>query len=102
MRLPGHHATREQSMGFCYLNNIAIATLEALATGTKCDAVFDFDVHHGNGTEDILLNRDGVTFFSVHQFLFCVSRQRAQNAGKNCFNYPVAPSAPRSPVRWPT
>ncbi len=39
-------------MGFCYLNNIAIAALEALATGTKRVALFDFDVHHGNGTED--------------------------------------------------
>jgi acetoin utilization deacetylase AcuC-like enzyme len=57
MRPPGHHATREKSMGFCYLNNIAIAALEALATGSKRVAVFDFDVHHGNGTEDILLNR---------------------------------------------
>jgi acetoin utilization deacetylase AcuC-like enzyme len=68
MRPPGHHATREKSMGFCYLNNIAIAVLEALATGAKRVAVFDFDVHHGNGTEDILLNREGVAFFSVHQF----------------------------------
>ena len=67
MRPPGHHATREQSMGFCYLNNIAIAVLEARATGAKRVAVFDFDVHHGNGTEDILLNRPGVEFFSVHQ-----------------------------------
>ena len=67
MRPPGHHATRKQSMGFCYLNNIAIAVLEALATGTKRVAVFDFDVHHGNGTEDILLNRPGFAFYSVHQ-----------------------------------
>jgi acetoin utilization deacetylase AcuC-like enzyme len=68
MRPPGHHATREKSMGFCYLNNIAIAALEALATGTKRIAVFDFDVHHGNGTEDILLDREGAAVFSVHQF----------------------------------
>src|SRR4051812_12979485 len=51
MRPPGHHATRERAMGFCYLNNIAIAVLEAVATGVKKVAVYDFDVHHGNGTE---------------------------------------------------
>src|SRR6185312_3368881 len=67
MRPPGHHATRNRIMGFCYLNNIAIAALEALATGTKRVAIFDFDVHHGNGTEDILLNRDGAAFYSIHQ-----------------------------------
>jgi acetoin utilization deacetylase AcuC-like enzyme len=94
MRPPGHHATRERSMGFCYLNNIAIAVLEAVATGTKRVAVFDFDVHHGNGTEDILLDRECVEFFSVHQFP-AYPGTGEKNAGKNCFNYPVAPSAPR-------
>jgi acetoin utilization deacetylase AcuC-like enzyme len=98
MRPPGHHATREKSMGFCYLNNIAIATLEALATGSKKIAVFDFDVHHGNGTEDILLNREGTAFFSVHQFP-AYPGTGEKNAGKNCFNYPVAPSAPRENYR---
>jgi acetoin utilization deacetylase AcuC-like enzyme len=98
MRPPGHHATREKSMGFCYLNNIAIAALEASATGTKKIAVFDFDVHHGNGTEDILLNRDGTAFFSVHQFP-CYPGTGEKNLGKNCFNYPVAPSAPRVTYR---
>jgi acetoin utilization deacetylase AcuC-like enzyme len=94
MRPPGHHATREQSMGFCYLNNIAIAVLEALATGTKKIAVFDFDVHHGNGTEDILINREGIAFFSVHQFP-AYPGTGERNVGKNCFNYPVAPFTPR-------
>jgi acetoin utilization deacetylase AcuC-like enzyme len=98
MRPPGHHATREKSMGFCYLNNIAIATLEALATGTKRVAVFDFDVHHGNGTEDILLDREGAAFFSVHQFP-AFPGTGEKDAGKNCFNYPVAPSAPRETYR---
>ena len=59
MRPPGHHATRDSAMGFCYLSNAAIAALEALATGTTRTAVFDFDVHHGNGTEDVLLNQPG-------------------------------------------
>jgi acetoin utilization deacetylase AcuC-like enzyme len=98
MRPPGHHATRETSMGFCYLNNIAIASLEALATGTKRVAVFDFDVHHGNGTEDILLNRDGVAVFSIHQFP-AYPGTGEKNLGENCFNYPVPPSAPREIYR---
>ena len=98
MRPPGHHATREQSMGFCYLNNIAIATLEAAATGAKRIAVFDFDVHHGNGTEAILLNQPGIEFFSVHQHP-AYPNTGAANRGRNCFNYPVAPAAPRATYR---
>jgi acetoin utilization deacetylase AcuC-like enzyme len=94
MRPPGHHATRKQSMGFCYLNNIAIAVLEALATGTKRVAVFDFDVHHGNGTENILLDHPGAAFYSVHQFP-CYPGSGQKNVGNNCFNYPVPPSMPR-------
>lgn len=98
MRPPGHHATRDTAMGFCFLNNIAIAVLEALATGAKRVAVFDFDVHHGNGTEDILLDRDGVAFFSVHQFP-AYPGSGAAHRGKNAFNYPVAPGAPRETYR---
>src|SRR5215472_13408541 len=62
MRPPGHHATRNTVMGFCFLNNIAITALEALATGVKRVAIFDFDVHHGNGTEDILRDLEGALF----------------------------------------
>jgi acetoin utilization deacetylase AcuC-like enzyme len=98
MRPPGHHATRHQAMGFCYLNNIAIAALEAMATGARRVAVFDFDVHHGNGTEDILLDRPGVAFFSVHQHP-CYPGTGAAHAGNNCFNYPVAPGVPREMYR---
>ena len=109
MRPPGHHATRDRAMGFCYLNNIAIAALEAAATGDSRDeasakagakrvAVFDFDVHHGNGTEAILLNRPGVAFFSIHLHPFYPGTGSA-NVGNNCFNYPVAPDAPRETYR---
>jgi acetoin utilization deacetylase AcuC-like enzyme len=98
MRPPGHHATRDRAMGFCYLNNIAIAALEAAATGAKRVAVFDFDVHHGNGTEAILLNRPGVAFFSIHLHPFYPGTGAA-NAGNNCFNYPVAPYDPRETYR---
>ncbi len=98
MRPPGHHATRDQAMGFCYLNSVAIATLEALATGSKRVAVFDFDVHHGNGTEAILVNHHGAAFFSVHQYP-CYPGTGAANVGNNCFNFPVAPGTPRREYR---
>jgi acetoin utilization deacetylase AcuC-like enzyme len=98
MRPPGHHAMRDRAMGFCYLNNIAIAALEAAATGAKRAAVFDFDVHHGNGTEAILLNRPGVACFSIHLYPFYPGTGAA-NAGKNCFNYPVAPYDSRETYR---
>jgi acetoin utilization deacetylase AcuC-like enzyme len=98
MRPPGHHATRTRAMGFCYLNNIAIACLEALATGCKHIAVFDFDVHHGNGTEAILVNNPGASFFSIHQFP-CYPGTGTRNVGNNCFNYPVAPQTPRTEYR---
>jgi acetoin utilization deacetylase AcuC-like enzyme len=94
MRPPGHHATRNRAMGFCYLNNIAIAALEALATGAKRVAVFDFDVHHGNGTESILLNKPGAAFFSIHQFP-CYPGTGTRNVGGNCYNYPVLPQTLR-------
>jgi acetoin utilization deacetylase AcuC-like enzyme len=98
MRPPGHHALREKSMGFCYLNNVAIAVLEAQAIGAKRVAVYDFDVHHGNGTEEILLNRTGIEFFSVHQYPGYPDTG-GENRGRNCFNYPVPPNAPRLTYR---
>jgi acetoin utilization deacetylase AcuC-like enzyme len=98
MRPPGHHALRDQAMGFCYLNNIAIAALEAAATGAKRVAVYDFDVHHGNGTEAILLNEPGIAFFSIHLYPFYPGTG-STNVGKNCFNYPIPPGARRETYR---
>ena len=98
MRPPGHHATADQAMGFCYFNSIAVAALEASATGAKRMAVFDFDVHHGNGTEAILRDRPGVRFCSVHQHP-CYPGTGAADVGGNCFNFPVAPRTPREAWR---
>ncbi len=92
MRPPGHHATRVQAMGFCYLNHVAIAALAA-AVDAKV-AVWDFDAHHGNGTEDILAGRPGVLFASVHQ-LPGYPGTGARSTG-NCHNFPVPPHAPRA------
>jgi acetoin utilization deacetylase AcuC-like enzyme len=98
LRPPGHHATRETAMGFCYLSNIAIATLAARAAGVDRVAVFDFDVHHGNGTEEILVGRPGVAFYSIHQFPAYPGTGR-KHRGDNCFNYPVPPGLPASDYR---
>jgi acetoin utilization deacetylase AcuC-like enzyme len=98
LRPPGHHATRDRAMGFCYLNSIAIAALEGLAMGVAKIAVFDFDVHHGNGTEAILLDHPHAAFYSVHQHP-CYPGTGTKNGGENCFNYPVAPRTPRTEYR---
>lgn len=89
MRPPGHHATKEDLGGFCYFNSIAIASLKVKE---KCDriAVIDFDCHHGNGTEDILMSREGFLYLSLHQSpLFPGTGQKSRD---NCINYPLPAS----------
>jgi acetoin utilization deacetylase AcuC-like enzyme len=93
MRPPGHHAMADQAMGFCYLNQIAIAVLAARKNGLERVAVWDFDAHHGNGTEAILDGREGCLFTSVHQFPGYPGTGTRNTA--NCLNWPVAPHAPR-------
>ena len=68
MRPPGHHATRDHAMGFCYFSNMAIAALAALDSGVERVAIWDFDAHHGNGTEDIVAHNPRIRFASIHQF----------------------------------
>ncbi|UCH28921.1 MAG: histone deacetylase [Myxococcales bacterium] len=67
LRPPGHHACPSRAMGFCLLNNIAIAAADALARGLSRVAIVDFDVHHGNGTQDIFYEDARVLFVSLHQ-----------------------------------
>ncbi len=67
LRPPGHHACPDRAMGFCLLNNIAIAAADALEHGAKRVAIVDWDVHHGNGTQDIFYDEKRVLFVSLHQ-----------------------------------
>jgi acetoin utilization deacetylase AcuC-like enzyme len=70
VRPPGHHATPDRAMGFCLLNNLAVGVSAALARGLKRVAVIDFDVHHGNGTQEAFYRDGRVLFVSSHQFPF--------------------------------
>ena len=90
IRPPGHHATRHKAMGFCFFNNIAIAALHALQRrNLKRIAIVDFDVHHGNGTEDILSGDERVLMVSFFQHPFYpFSGDKAPAA--NMLNIPVS------------
>ncbi|WP_437671308.1 histone deacetylase family protein [Sorangium sp. So ce131] len=81
LRPPGHHATRETGMGFCLLNNAAVAVQAALSRGLSRVAVVDFDVHHGNGTQDIFWDDPRVLFCSLHQWPFYPGTGSADEIG---------------------
>jgi acetoin utilization deacetylase AcuC-like enzyme len=89
VRPPGHHAERAKAMGFCFFNNIAVAIRHALdAWGLQRVAVVDFDVHHGNGTEDILAGDMRTLMVSIFQHPF-YPYSGAENSAPNMCNIPV-------------
>ena len=81
LRPPGHHAVPTNSMGFCLLNNIALAAAAARASGLKRVAIVDWDVHHGNGTQDTFSDDPSVLFISLHQFPFYPGTGAAREIG---------------------
>jgi acetoin utilization deacetylase AcuC-like enzyme len=81
VRPPGHHAESDRALGFCVFNNIAVGTRHALEThGLQKVAVLDFDVHQGNGTEDILIGDDRVLYCSVFQHPFFPYTSQPENS----------------------
>ncbi|MDT8397894.1 MAG: histone deacetylase family protein [Pseudomonadales bacterium] len=90
-RPPGHHATRNQAMGFCLFNNIGIAALHAQQQHRlQRVAIVDFDVHHGNGSQDILRGREGILYISTHQSpLYPGTGTSAENIPGNIANFPL-------------
>ncbi len=98
-RPPGHHATRDRAMGFCLFNNIAVAAQHALdAGGCERVLILDWDVHHGNGTNDLFHASDRVLFISIHQSPLYPGTGAARDVGTDAgvgytVNLPVAPGA---------
>jgi acetoin utilization deacetylase AcuC-like enzyme len=93
MRPPGHHAERDRAMGFCFFNNAAIAARHAQRVhGAARVAIMDFDVHHGNGTQDIFWDDPSVLYASTHQMpLYPGTGAASETGAGNIVNAPLEP-----------
>jgi len=95
VRPPGHHATHDVAMGFCLFNSVAVGAAHAIAAhGLERVAIVDFDVHHGNGTQDIFWNDARVLYASSHQWpLYPGTGARSETGAGNIVNAPLPPGA---------
>jgi len=98
LRPPGHHARPDGAMGFCLLNNVAVAAAHARARGVARVAILDFDVHHGNGTQEMFYADPSVLYISLHQFPFYPGSGAAEETGRGdgrgyTVNVPLAAGA---------
>jgi acetoin utilization deacetylase AcuC-like enzyme len=94
VRPPGHHALPAAPMGFCIFNNVAIAARAAQrALGIERVAIIDYDVHHGNGTEEIFVDDDSVLFVSMHQWPFYPGSGGPNAQSETTLNVPLEAGA---------
>ncbi len=97
VRPPGHHASARRAMGFCPVNLVAVAVAHARRRGAGRALVIDWDVHHGNGTQDIVAGEPLTRFVSMHQADWYPGTGAASDdGGGNCRNLPMLPGLPRS------
>jgi acetoin utilization deacetylase AcuC-like enzyme len=83
VRPPGHHAPADRAMGFCYLNNVAIAAADVVAANPEARVlILDWDVHHGNGTQSIFYERADVVYASIHQYPLYPGTGSAHETGR--------------------
>lgn len=96
MRPPGHHAGKERVSGFCFFNNLPLACARLLTLGpAKRVAIVDVDVHHGDGTQELVLGNEDILFVSLHQVpLYPGTGTKSE---KNCLNFPLPPGTSEAP-----